>query len=174
MAFLGGIGPVISAIGSLVSGIAGLAAANYQAKVAKMNEQVALDNSRRAIERSRIEAESQDRLTLGMLGEQEAAQSASGVSLTSKSFVLTRKAAKELGRLDTLNVIQAGEIESYNYKVDAANQKAQAQLAKASGINSLLGGFIGATQSLIGGSKSTTKNMVSRNDPWWNMRKATA
>ena len=157
-----GISTVLSALGSVVSGVSALAAGAAQANMNKFNAQIAEDNAARAQERAQIEAQQQDDLTRGMLGEQEAAQSASGLSMTSKSSVLTRKSALKLGRLDTLNVRQAGDLEAYNYKVDAANQRMQGSLAMMSGASNMLGSFLSAGSSLIGKSTSTKKSF----DPW--------
>ncbi len=157
-----------SVAGTLLSGYSAYAAGNYQNKVAVMNAKVAEQNATEARNRSQREAAQQDALTLGMLGEQEAAQSASGLSITGKSQVLTRKAAARLGRIDTLNVIEAGNREAYNYKVDATNQLAQGKLAKASGTSSLLGSFLGAGASLVGGSQSTKRTGMY--DPWNNRK----
>lgn len=181
MAFLaaiplaGWISAGVSAVGALTGGFASYAAGNYANKVAEMNAGIAEKNALRAKNSASIEAQQQDALTLGMLGEQEAAQSASGLSITGKSQVLTRKAAARLGRLDALNITRAGEIEAYNHRVDAANMLAQGQQAKASGAGSLLGGFLGAGSSLIGASTSTTAGKKvsggsSTYDPWVTRR----
>lgn len=173
MAFLSGLSGISAAIGaagSLVSGFAALSAGNYQNKVAQMNAKIAEDNAQRAMARSQVEGQDQDALTSAMLGEQEAIQASSGVSLTSKSSMLTRRAARVLGRRDTLNVRQAGELEAYGYKTDAVNQRAQGQLAKMSGQSNMLGGFLGATGSLVGSAQSVRSpsryTSTVANDPW--------
>jgi hypothetical protein len=147
-------------IGPLISGVMGFAQASYQAKIADMNADIAKDNAGRAVFRSQVEQQDQDVQTAQMLGTQEAAQSASGISLNSESSRRIRKASRMLGRKDALNVRQAGEIEKYNYLVEAANQTAQGQMAKLGGIGSLLSGFIGAGSSLLGSASSTTSSFA--------------
>jgi hypothetical protein len=141
----------------------------YQAQVAEMNEKIARDNAKRATDRARIEQENFDRTqTAAMLGEQEHAMSGTGLSVTGRSFRQLRSSSRQIGRWDALNIQHAGAIESYNYLTQAANFKAEAEGAKASARNSMLGGFLGAagnlvagiptgggTTSLIGGAKST-------------------
>lgn len=163
MAFAGGIGAILGAIGSIAQGVLGFAAANYQAQVAEMNEEVAKDNAMRSIERAQVEQQTQDDLTAAMLGEQESVQSASGLSLTSPSAIRTRAAARRLGRMDALNVRQAGEIEKYNYLVQASNFGSEAKMAQLQGVGNLLSGFLGATQSLV--SKAKPSKMASRFGP---------
>lgn len=148
-----GIAAIIGAVGSIVQGISAYQAGQYQAALATMNAKIATENAARAIERSRVEQATQDDITAGLLGEQVAIQGASGVSLGSKSFSLTRKSAARLGRLDALNIVQAGELEAHAFKTDAFNFLASASAAKASGFNSLVAGFLGATGSIIGKAK---------------------
>lgn len=159
-----GLGSILSAAGTVVSGLSAYGAAKYQQRVGEMNAQIAEENAQREIQRSQQEQIEQDDQTRALLGMQEAAQSASGLSLTGRSQMLTRKAARQLGRKDALNVRQAGELGAYNFRTDAANQRASAQLAGTTGLGQLLGSFIGAGTSLIGGSRSTARS--GRFDPW--------
>src|SRR5688500_9818971 len=110
------IGSALGVAGSVISGIAAYQAGSCQNKVTKQNEQNAEDNAKRATESSQVEAQQHDALTAAAIGEQEAIQGASGLSLTGRSQILTRKAAARLGRLDTLNVIQGGQVEAYGYR----------------------------------------------------------
>lgn len=137
---------------ALFQGYTSYQAASYQAAIAEMNQDIANDNAVRALQRSQVEQQDQDAITLAMLGEQEAAQGASGLAFGSRSFRLTRKSAQELGRKDALNIRQAGELEAYDYKTQAANFGAAASANKASATNSLLGSFLGGTASLISGA----------------------
>jgi hypothetical protein len=120
--------------------------------VAKMNQEIANDNAKRSLERVQVEQQDQDAITLAMLGEQEAGMAASGLAFGSGSFRLARKSAQELGRKDALNIRQAGELEAHDYRTQAANFGAQAELSKASARNSLLGGFLGGVTSLVSGA----------------------
>lgn len=181
----GGFGGLLSVAGTVVSGISALAAGNYQKQVADMNAEIAKQNAARAEERGQIVQQETDNRTAAFLGEQTAAQSASGISLTSRSAIATRRTARELGRMDALNVRQAADIESYNYKVDAVNQKAQGQMAQQAGVGTLIGSFFKAGGSLIGGSSSTanpqgvtgggtyTPLAQRKTDPWAGMRSVT-
>lgn len=165
--FSGGLGSVLGAAGSIVSGVAGMAAANYQAKVARMNAEISRDNAQRSIQEAQLRQIEQDNQTRALMGEQLAAQSASGLSLGGRSQMLTRKSAAQLGRKDALNVRYQGEVESTNYENQARGHEASAQMYKSQGINSLIGGFFDAGSSIIGGAKpsrkfASTANPVSR------------
>ncbi len=159
MAFLAAAAPILAAVGTvasvggaLIGGIAQKNASDYQAQVARMNAKIANENADRALERSQIEQQDQDTLTRAQMGAQEAAQGASGLSLTGGSQILTRKSAAMLGRRDALNVRQAGELEAYNYRTQAVNSEAQARMAKAQGQNALLGSYFNAGGSLLSGA----------------------
>jgi len=151
---------VAGALASVAGGVMGMMQANYQAEVAKMNAEVAKRNAVRASQRAGIEAQEKDVMeTRALLGEQEVAQAASGVSIAGKSQVMTRATARILGRRDAINIIDAGKMERHGHLVDAANFKAEAKAAKISGISSMVGGVLGALGSIpssaMGGAQSS-------------------
>lgn len=181
----GGFSGFLGAAGTVLSGVSALAAGNYQKQVADMNAKIAKENAARALERGQIVQQETDNRTAAFLGQQTAAQSASGISLTSRSAIATRRTARQLGRLDALNVRQAADVEAYNYQVDAVNQKAQGQLAQSQGVGTLIGSFFKAGGSLVGGSQSTsnadavtgggtyTPLSQRKSDPWSGLRSVT-
>ncbi len=145
-------GTVIGAAGAVYSGMAASSQARYQAAVADLNAKTARENAQRALERSQLEQDDQDAQTLALIGQQEAAQSASGLAITGRSAFMARKSALELGRRDALNVRDAGKLEAYNYEVQATNQNNAATLYRQQGRNSMVSGFLGGAQTLIGGA----------------------
>lgn len=160
---------MIAMAGAVLGGISQFTAGQFRAKVATMNRQVALENADRAIARSQVEQMDQDTQTAALIGEQEALQGASGLSLTSRSHIATRRSARTLGRVDALNVRQAGEIESYNYQVDAENFRSEAAASQSEALFGLVEGFLGAGsafagskagESLIGGLKATKRSLI--------------
>ena len=153
-----GASTIIQSIGSLVSGVAGFMAAQSQAAVMRMNAQISQDNARRSIERSQIEQVNQDIQTRAMLGEQLAAQSASGIDVGAGSAMRTRLSARELGRLDALNVRQAGELEAFDHKASAASLRAQASGTSAQGAFGLLGSFLNAGSIITSAKPVARKN----------------
>lgn len=159
---IGVIGSLVGGIGTFMTMQAQSQMAAYQASIAEMNQRIAEDNARRAIERAQVMQVDQDMLSAGARGEQVAIQAASGLSLSGRSQMLTRKSAAELGRRDALNVRQEGELQKYQYLTEAANFGAQAQLknmessAYSTGAGfSLLSSFLKAPASLISGSPTS-------------------
>lgn len=155
-------GGFLQAAGSILSGVAGLATGIYQNNVAKMNAQIAEDNAKKAVDRANLNAQDQDNLTRAALGDQLEVQSASGLSLNSKSQVLTRKAAKRLGAQDAMNVRQGGDAEAANYNQQAANFRADGKAALFSGGVGLLSSFIDAG-TVIGRSRNSASNRFTYN-----------
>ena len=156
---------VIGAVTSVVQGAIGFSQSRYQAAVAKSNAAVAEENARRAFERGQAEALDKDRETGAFIGEQTAIQSASGLSLSSKSAMKVRRSAQIIGKLDALRVMQEADVERYNYQVQAGNFRAEAKAAKAQGIGSLLGaglnaasGFIKPKSTFVGDAYPTALN----------------
>ena len=140
---------LLGAGGSIISGIAANNAGKYQQAIAMQNAQIAEENSRRAIERGQVEQQDQDMQTRAELATQEAMQAGSGLNISGGSQMLTRKSAAELGRRDALNVRQKAEIDSYNFKTQAASAVAEGRMARAKGRNALTAGYINAGSSLI-------------------------
>lgn len=144
--------------GGVVSTIGAQRQAKFQAAVAQNNAMIEEQNARRAIERAGIEAQEQDRINAGILGEQISEQSGSGLSARGGSFALGRKSARELARLDTLNVAQQGFLDAFNARTRAEGFRSEASAAKAAGRNALISGAIGTVGSLAGGLAQPTSS----------------
>lgn len=145
-------GTVASVAGIAIQTSAAVNASNYQAQIADRNKAIQLQNADRAIARSQQEQEDTDRKNAFLYGQQVATQAASGLKLGGRSFMLTRKSARELGRLDSENVRQAGELEAYNYKVMSQDSGEAAGFARSQANSSLLEGFFNAGSTIIGGA----------------------
>lgn len=161
---------VVGALASVAGGAAGMMQANYQAKVAEMNAKIAKDNERLANVRGGIEAQMQDVAAGQLQAEQLTGQAASGVTLSGDSQILTRNQAKWFAAADRNRIRENANYESYGYKVDAANFKAQAQASRMSGIASMVGGVLsgigglaesGIGTSLMGKATGTSASTTS-------------
>lgn len=173
---LGVISTGVAIAGVVASTSAATQRANFEAQVAERNRAVMEDNATRAQYNAQVQQAESDRIARGLIGEQIAAQSASGLKLGGRSQMLTRKSAKELARLDALNIRQAGDVEAHNYRIGAEDAALAAGFARQTASNALTEGFLtgagvlvggaadflktskfGQTGSLIGGSKGVTK-----------------
>lgn len=136
-----------------------------RASIAERNQQIAETNAVRATERAQVQAQDQDMLTLAMIGTQEAQQGASG--LTGRTQGRVRSTARRLGRQDALNIRQEGDVQAFNFRVQAENEAASARVAQRRSSahedraeSSLLSGFLNAGQSLVGGATSIAKRRM--------------
>lgn len=143
---------MLGAVGGLLSGGLGLMQGLYQAQVAKNNARIANWNAGLAEQKAQIEQQDKDRENRGALGTLIAEQGASGIAITSPSTMDTRGAAAQLARQDALRIRQAGDIESWNFKQQAADFKAQAGADTLGGVANFVGGILGGVKSLVGGS----------------------
>lgn len=148
----------LAAIGSVIGGLATAASAVMQASVASMNASVERDNANRAIQYAQMDAQESDLQARAALGEQIAAQSASGVAVETGSTKSVRQVARRLARLDALNIKQEGELKAYNHRVAAASYQAQAGVSMVQGIGGALGSFLSA-----GSQISNSKPVARRN-----------
>lgn len=145
-------GLALSAAGAVASGVAQSNQAKYQAAVAKANANIAERNARAALDESQKQQQQQDTQNLALIGQQEAAQGASGAAYEGRSFALTRKSTKQLARQDALNIRQQGVYNAEAFRQQKLNYTNQASAYKSAASNSLVSGFIGGASSLIGGA----------------------
>jgi hypothetical protein len=154
------ITPAVLAIGSAVIGVAGtiistsaaLQNDSYQQQIALRQQQVDTENAHRAQYQAQVQQQENDRLTSDAIGSIIAEQGASGLSVNGGSQILTRKGAAILGRRDSLNIRQAGDITAENFLQSGQNAGDAAAQAQAQKGNDLLSGFLGIGKSIIGGA----------------------
>jgi len=149
-----GLGSIISAGAGLVSTIGAIGSANYQAQVAKNNAKIAEENARNASQASQQEQLANDQQTLALIGEQEAIQGASGLSVTGGSQLRTRRSAQRLGRQDSINIRTEGQSEVRNLLQQAENFRGEARAQKSAAFGSAIGGIFDIGSSLVGGARS--------------------
>ena len=145
------VGLGASLLGTGISTIAGIQQAKFQAQIAKRSAEISELNAERAVERSQIEAQDQDRLAAAVIGEEISKQAGSGLRLTSGSFTKKRASLRQLARLDTLRIRQAGDIEAFNFLQEAATSKIEAKMFKRKAKFIAIAGVLKGI-STIGGS----------------------
>ena len=146
--------------GTIISTTAAMQANKYQQQVLARQAAQMEENANRASYAAQVNQQQQDMTTRALLGEQIAAQSASGLSLGGKSQMLTRKAARELGRLDALNIRQAGDVEAYNFRQIAQDKFDELKFTKGQAGSILLSGFLDAASAGITGLKGLPKSQL--------------
>lgn len=138
--------------GSLISSASEQEAARRAEENALRNKEIAKENAIRTLLVSQEEQFDVDMENAQLLGEQEAVQAASGLVLESPSFMQTRRNARELARIDALNVREAGNIRAAAYMNEGDAYAADAAASRLAQGNAATMGFLGAANSIIGGA----------------------
>lgn len=145
----------LSGTATLIRGVQGFAAGQYQAMVAKGNAKIAEENARRALEEGQIAKADNDMEISGVLGEQTAIQSASGLSLSSRSSQAVRRSTRLIGEMEGGRIMDATMREAKNFRQQKADFKAEAKAAKVSSYFDLAGGVVGAAAAALDTSGSS-------------------
>jgi hypothetical protein len=143
------IGGAFSLMGQMQQSSANAAAANYQAQVARNNQTIAEQNATYARQAGVAEAEQQSQRTAKLVGAEVAAQGASGIDPTTGSPAEVVRRTREMGRLDTLNLVQNAELRARGFNIEASNQGANAGLLTQQASNARTAGLFGAAGSIL-------------------------
>jgi len=156
---------VIGGAGAIYQADASSKASRYNAQVMEMNAVLSERRAKDAEERGARE-EQQKRLEIAQLqGRQRAAMSANGVDLTFGSPLDTMIDTAYLGELDALTIRRNAAHEAYDFRVDAVNGRADAALSRSNADNALMGGYLNAAGTVLGGASSAYGGYRSYNRP---------
>lgn len=145
---------VVGGIGQIQQGQAQAAAARYQAQVGEMNAQLADRRARDALERGQLEEQKKRQEAAAIRSRQVAAMSANGVDTSFGSPLETLIDTATMGELDALTIRTNANRESYDFKVDAVNKRAGAELARANARSAEAGGYLSALGTVLGGASN--------------------
>lgn len=138
--------------GSLISSASEQEAAKRAEELALKNKQIAEENAVRTLLVGQEEQFDLDMENGQLLAEQEVIQAASGLVMESPSFMQTRRNARELARVDALNMREAANIRAAAYLNEGDAYAADAAAARIARGNAATSGFLGAASSIIGGA----------------------
>lgn len=148
------VGAGISAFGANKTAQANSDAAIYQSQVAANNKKIADQNAAYAITSGRSQAFANDLKTDQTLGTQKAVQAANGLDVNSGTNVNVRQSTEEMGRLDTLTIMNNAMKQAGGFLAQGANFQAESDLDKMKAKTSETTGDIGVATSLLGGASS--------------------
>lgn len=139
---------------ALVQGVAGANQAKnqgaYQAFMAEKNAAFAEDAAEDAIVRGELNADEQRKKTQQTIGSQRTAFAGNGIDVNSGTAAIVQQDAAELGELDALTISNNAAREAYGYKVQASNDRTNAQYATANAESSAFGSLLGGASSAAG------------------------
>lgn len=145
------LGGGIAAYGAIQSSEAQSASLKYQAQVAANNAIIANQNAAQTTQSGEALSSAQAMKTRQNAGAIVAAQSASGVDLSSPSSVDVRSSAAQLGELDALTIRSNTARQAYGYETQASSDIGQQGADVAGAQNAQVAGGINATASLLSG-----------------------
>lgn len=146
---------VMGAAGQIQQGQAAKKAGEYNAKVAEMNATLSERRARDALERGAVEEQRKRQEVAQLKGRQIASMAANGVDVGYGSPLDSIVDTAVLGEMDALTIRSNAYRENYDFKVDAANGRASASMARAEGKNAASAGYLGAAGTVLtGGSKA--------------------
>jgi len=160
LAIIGGIGAATSAAGSLETGAATAASDSYQAQVAANNAILAKQQGKLDIQSGEIAAVDQGLKTKAAVGQEKAAQGASGIDVNTGSAPAVRAGTEQLGVLNELTVRSNSAKKAYADEVQANSDTAQSTLDTFAGEQATTGADIGAAGTLLSGASTVGANYL--------------
>lgn len=148
------VGAGINAYGASKTADANAQASVYQSQVAANNKKIADLNAAYAITSGRSQAFSNDLKTAQTVGAQKTAQAANGLDVNSGTNVNVRQSTEEIGRLDTLTLMNNAMKQAGGFTAQGLNFAAESQLDLMKAKTSETTGDIGVATSLLGGASS--------------------
>lgn len=134
--FLTSTAGATAALTAASAGIAGLSAVqsgNYQAAVAKNNAQIAEQNAAQTSSAAQRELMRSDQDYRALLGEQLAAQGASGFDILGRTQTSTRALTERVGRRAAMDINIEGAAGARRSQQEAANFRAEGKQAQLQG-----------------------------------------
>lgn len=147
-------GAGVSAAGSYMTGQANSEAAAYQAQVARNNAVIARQNATTDIQAGEAAAVNEGLKTRARLGQEKAAQGASGIDVNTGSAADVRAGTDEIGMLQAMTIRSNAAKTAYSDQVQASSQEAQAQLDTMESEKDQDGAVLGSLGTLLSGASS--------------------
>lgn len=143
---------VMAAAGAVGSGISSHKQSKYQAEV--MENQAKMEEARavQSLEQNEAEIAKFDRQSARLRGEQNALMGASGLDMSSGSLMDIAADTVREQAIDRQNLAHQGKINAQDHVNQAGALRSQASLERSAGRNSLLGGIVSGSASLLGGA----------------------
>lgn len=130
---------------------------NYQAAVGRNNARIAEENAARIAEAAQSEAMRSDQDYRALLGEQLAAQGASGFDILGRSQTAARELTSRTGRRAAVDIVDEGRAGARRSLQEAANFRGEGRQAKLQGYMSAAGQLLegaGKVGTLVRGRRT--------------------
>ena len=144
----------VGAVGALTTASAQAQAAQYQAQVARNNQVIAQQNAQTATAAGAQQGQNQDQRTAQLIGSTQAAQGASGISVTSPTSEAVVGGERSVGQLNSQALNYNAYLQGRQGVEEAVSEGEQAQLDVATAQNATTAGLFQAGASILGGASS--------------------
>ena len=151
----------VAAVGAEESAAAQKKAAEYQSQVAANNAITAEQNAEYATKAGQAKAEAASLQSRENLGRVVAGEAAQGVDVTTGSAADVQIGQREIGTLNTQNVVNNAALQAYGYRTQATNFEAQSGLLTQEASQAGTAGNIAAAGDLLSGVSSLGKAWAS-------------
>jgi hypothetical protein len=148
----------VSAFSSLYGGAAQSGMYKYQAGVAQYNASLDASNAEYATNQGQQQAAQSGMQTRAQIGQTKAREGASNLDVNSGSSKDVVASERDIGSINTANILNNASRVAYNYRVQSSEEFAQAGVDRSAASKSLMAGGISAVGSLI----STAGNVSSK------------
>lgn len=145
-------GTVLSAGSTVLGGVAASNAANYQAQVARNNAVIAEQNASAANAAGQVQAQQASMKNAARVAAIKASQAANNVDVNSGSALDVQVSERETGQHDSETVLHNAMLQSYGYRTQATNYRADAGLQQSKADSAIPGALLGAGGTLLGGA----------------------
>jgi len=143
---------LVGAAGQKQQADASAAASNYNSKVQDMNATLSERRARDALERGKLEEQQKRNEVAQISGRQKAGMAANGVDLSFGSPLDVLVDTATMGELDALTIRSNSAREAYDYRVQAVNGRADANLSRMNASATKKGGNLAAFGTLLSGA----------------------
>ena len=126
----------------------------YNAAVARNNAKIAEYEGEYVQDKAQRDAEQVRTRTRAIIGQQRAAQGASGMAVEDGTFMDLTLESAESGRLDELAVLHEGDREAWRAQINADNAQAKARMHESAKVNPMMA----AGPGLMSGLANTGMN----------------
>lgn len=143
---------MLSAAGAIQQGQAQAGASRHNAKVADMNARISQRRAKDALERGKLEEQRKRHEIAQLHGRQVAAMAANGVDIGFGSPLDLIVDTAQLGEIDALTIRRNAANENYDYRVQAVNGTAEAELSRKNASAAETGGYLQGFSTILGGA----------------------
>jgi hypothetical protein len=142
----------VSVVSSVTAGIGQAQQYRYQANIAQQNAHIAEGQAHDAILNTNLEAQRRARETAQTSGAQQAAMAANGVDLNFGSAVDVQKDTAMIGAEDMAQIYKGGNELAKSHEINAFNYRSQAAADRAKAKGAMFQGIMGGISSALGGA----------------------